>query len=157
MPKIEAANEAFLASAPIVLQDTMTIDRPAAEVWSAFTAPDAMHWVRIVKGWQWTSPQTAQVGAERRVKVLGGLLSLDERFFIWDEGARFAFYGTRSNLPMFKHFAEDYVFEPLGEGRMRFTWKIAAEASPAGKPGVPLNKLLLKSLFSDTRKYFGAS
>lgn len=156
MPKLQPADEAFLTTAPAIFRETFQIPRPAAEVWAEITADDALHWCRAISI-RWTSPRPFGVGTTRRVKVLGGVLSGDEHFFAWEEGRRKAFQITSANLPVFRRLAEEYVVEPDGDDACRFTWTIATEPSAIGRPGGPLNALLFKSLFSDTRKHFSAA
>jgi hypothetical protein len=84
-------------------------------------------------------------------------MTLQEYFFIWEEGRRYAFYGTKASTPVFRRLAEDYLVEPDGPDRCRFTWTAALEPTPLGRLGGPLNGLLFKNLFADTRRYFKAT
>jgi hypothetical protein len=155
VPATPPADESFFSTAPKRWTDTFHIDRPAAEVWAAITADDALHWCRAISV-HWTSPRPFGVGTTRQVKVFGGVLSAHERFFVWEEGRRKAFHITSANLPLFRRLAEDYVVEPEGDAACRFTWTIAAEPTTLGKPGGLVNDALMKSLFKDTRKHFSA-
>ena len=149
-------DESFLASAPKTFVETFRIPQPAETVWAEITADNALHWCRALGGGvQWTSPRPFGVGTTRRANVLKGLIRLDERFVVWEEGRRKMFVGTQANLPLLKRIAEDYVVEPDGGGACRFTWTIAVEPSAAGKPGAPLNAAIFASLFKDTRRHYG--
>jgi hypothetical protein len=79
---------------------------------------------------------------------------LHERFFRWEEGSRKSFYLLESSVPLFRRFAEDYLVEPSGENSCRFTWKIAIEPRAAVRPADPVNRMLLSTLFSDTRRHY---
>jgi hypothetical protein len=57
--------------------------------------------------------------------------------------------------PLFKALAEDYLVEPRGEDACRFTWTIAVELSPVGRPGKPINRAILKTLLDDTARHYG--
>lgn len=155
MPKTQPADEAFLTSAPAIYRETFAIARPAAEVWAELVADDALHWCRLVST-RWTSERPFGVGTTRRASVLG-LLTVREHYFLWEDGHRHAFYATGANLPLFRRLAEDYVVEPDGDDACRFTWTIAVEPSLAGRAGTPLNGLIFRSLFADTRKHFSAT
>lgn len=155
MPNVHPVDEGFFASAPVRVSDTFEIPRPASEVWGELTSDRALHWCRALNV-SWTSPRPFGVGTKRRVKILGGIIAVDEHYFIWEEGRRHAFYVESANLPMFKRLAEDYIVEPDGENACRFTWKAALEPTTLGKIGGPVNALLFKSIFADTRKHFGA-
>jgi hypothetical protein len=49
---------------------------------------------------------------------------------------------------------EDYVVEEISPSRCRFTWTVAFEAPAAARPGNPINRLITRSLFRDTRRNF---
>lgn len=155
MPSLEPVDESFFASAPSRFSHTWSIARPAADVWAELTGDKPLHWCRGLSI-NWTSPRPFAVGTTRQAKVLGGVLKVQEHFFIWDEGRRYAFYVTKANAPLFRSVAEDYVVEPDGDGRCRFTWTIALTPTGLGKPGGPVNKLLFGRFFADTGKYFNA-
>jgi hypothetical protein len=153
--RLQPADQAFIDSPPQNTTGVFAISRPAAEVWQAITADDALHWCRVLSGVKWTSPRPFGVGTTREVKVLGGMLKAKEYFFAWEEGRRKSFYVTEANLPLFRRLAEDYLLEPTGDSSCRFTWRIAYEPSLLGKG--PANGVLLGSLMRDTRKFFGAT
>jgi hypothetical protein len=97
------------------------------------------------------------VGTTRTARALGGLNVINERFFRWEEGRRQSFYAVEVSVPCFHRFAEDYLLEPAGEASCRFTWTIAVEPKPAARFTAPANRMLLSSLFTDTRRHYGAT
>lgn len=155
MPKLKPVDESFLTTAPERYTATWSIAQPAEQVWAELTGERPLHWCRGLSA-AWTSPRPFGVGTTRKVKVLGGAISLDEHYFIWEEGRRKAFYGTAANLPLFASLAEEYVVEPEGPERCRYTWTAAIAPTAIGKPGKPVNKLLFGSFFRDTARYFDA-
>jgi hypothetical protein len=157
--ELEPCDEGFLAAAPKRYVGTFDIPKPAAEVWTELTRDGALDYCRMLRGANWTSPRPFGVGTTREMKVQPGLLVVDETFFIWDDGPatrRKAFYVTSTSLPMFRRLAEDYVVEETGPATCRFTWTIAGEPLPLARPGAPINGLLARSLFADTRRHFSA-
>ena len=155
MPRLTPIDESFFDSAPERYAHTWSIARPAESVWAELTGERPLHWCRLLD-LAWTSPRPFGVGTRRAGKVLK-LVAVQEHFFIWEEGRRYTFYVERANLPLFTSLGEDYVVEPDGPDRCRFTWRIGVAPSPLGKPGKPLNAWIFKSLFADTSKYFNAS
>jgi len=147
-------DESFFATAPVVLSETFEIGHPASRVWDELTAPHPLAWCRIIgeNGIDWTSEKPYGVGTTRVVKALKGLSTMHEHFFIWEDGRRKSFYTTKAAAPMFKRFAEDYVVEPAGETSCTFTWTIAYEPTLIGKG--PVNKAIMRTLFTDTRKHY---
>ncbi|HEY2478181.1 MAG TPA: SRPBCC family protein [Solirubrobacterales bacterium] len=131
------------------------IPRPAAEVWGDIVADDPLNWCRILQDIEWTSPRPFGVGTTREVKALWGANLLREHYFRWDEGHRHSFYAVESTGPLFKSLAEDYLVEPRGQDACRFTWTIAVEPTAVGRAGMPINRAILKTLFTDTARHYG--
>lgn len=155
MAVLEPVDEAYFERAPQLFVHTWSIAQSVEKVWAELVGDHPLHWVRGLR-LRWTSPRPFGVGTTRQAKVMGGLMTIDEHFFLWEEGRRCAFYVTRTNIPIFKAFAEDYVVEPDDAGGCRFTWRIAATPSTLGRPGAPLNKVMADRTFADTGRYFHA-
>lgn len=153
---LQPVDESFFTSAPERYSDTFAIARPAEHVWADLEADKPLAWIRGLS-LSWTSERPFGVGTTRQAASLGGAMKLKERYFIWEDGHRQAFYVTHANLPLFKRFAEDYVVEPDGAGRCRFTWTFALEPTALGRPGAPLNGFVFRRMFSETRRHYGAS
>lgn len=155
MPKLKPVDDSFFDLAPERYAETWSIPRPPEDVWAELVGERPLHWCRGLST-SWTSPRPFGVGTSRQAKVLGGAIKVQEHFFLWEEGHRYAFYGTEANVPVFASLAEDYIVEPDGAGRCRYTWRIAIAPTAVGRPGGRLNKLLFGSFFRDTGRYFDA-
>ena len=155
MARLEPVDETYFERAPQRFVHTWSIGKPAEKVWAELVSEQPLHWLRGLR-LRWTSPPPFAVGTTRQGKAMGGRMTIDEHFFIWEEGRRYAFYITEVNSPLFKSFAEDYVVEPDGADRCRFTWRIAVTPSRVGRLVAPLNKVLANRSFRDTGRYFNA-
>ncbi len=155
--KLQPCDAAFLDAAPNRQVGVFEIPHPAERVWSALTADGTLSWCRALAGVTWTSPRPFGVGTTRTVKTPLGALVLKETYFRWEEGRRKSFYVAEASLPLFKRFAEDYLVEETSPTRCRFTWTVASEVPATARPGNPLNAAITRSLFSDTKRHFGAS
>lgn len=153
MPELEPVDESYFDLAPQRSSRSWSIGTAAEAVWAELVSDQPLHWIRGLR-LAWTSPRPFGVGTTRRGKVMGGLAVVDERFFIWEEGRRHAFFVTRSNLPSYASFAEDYLVEPGASNDCRFTWRIAWTPRPLGRG--PLNKRLFDYAFRATGRYFNA-
>ena len=151
----EPVDESFFETAPVKLSAHFDVPRPAAEVWGELTGERPLYWCRILQEVDWTSPRPFAVGTTREVKALWGANVLRERYFRWEEGRQHSFYVVEMSAPLARRFAEDYLVEPTGEGSCRFTWTIALEPTAIGLPGLPLSKMLLRTLYTDTRDHYG--
>jgi uncharacterized protein YndB with AHSA1/START domain len=149
-------DETFFDSAPVILRGIFDIGRPAERVWADLTADDTLSWCRILNKIEWTSPKPYGVGTTRTAVSLQGASVFHERYFRWEEGRRASFYVEETSAPLFKRFAEDYLVEPISETGCRFTWTVALQPSALGKPGMAINRRLLGTLFTDTRKHYDA-
>jgi hypothetical protein len=148
----------FFDEAPVRLVGQFAIARPAEAVWADLTGEDPLAWCRIIDRITWTSPRPFGVGTTREVVALKGLNVFQERFFRWEEGRRKSFTVVKASAPLVRAFAEDYLVEPAADGAScTFTWTVAYEPSLAGRPGDPVNRRLLSSLFKDTREHYGAT
>lgn len=152
---LEPAEESFLTTAPVRYRDTFAIARPAEHVWRELVSETPLHWCRALSI-RWTGERPLGVGSTRQAKVLGGASTAQEHFFIWEEGRRHTFSVTELTAPAFRRIVEDYVIEPDGPDRCRLTWTAAFEPTLLGRLTAPLNALLFKSLFADTRRHFNA-
>jgi hypothetical protein len=155
--KLQPVDETFFETAPKRFVDTFEIGRPASEVWAELVADRALSFCRSLRGARWTSPRPYGVGTTRTMPSLFGALVVEERCFRWEEGRRQSFFVERASLPLFRRFAEDYLVEETSPITSRFTWTIALDPHPAARPGDPVNTLIIKGLFKDTRRHFGAS
>jgi hypothetical protein len=152
---LQPVDETYFDHAPLLFEDTWSISRPAESVWAELVSDEPLHWCRGLKT-RWTSPRPFGVGTTRRAVALGAMAN-DTRFFTWEEGRRHSFYFTHARLPVFVSAAEDYLVEPDGPLRCRFTWRIGITPSIIGRAGTPLNKRLFHGFFRDTGRYFDAA
>jgi hypothetical protein len=155
--KLRECGADFLDRAPQRQVGVFAIPQPAASVWAALTSDDTLSWCRALADVTWTSERPFGEGTTRTVKTPLDALVLKEVYFRWEEGRRKSFYVSEATLPLFRCFAEDYLVEELSPSSCRFTWTVASEAPPAARPGNPVNALVTRSLFRDTRRHFGAS
>jgi hypothetical protein len=153
---VEPVDATFFETAPVRLSETFQVARPAAEVWAELTADSPLGWCRILDEMRWTSPRPFGVGTTRYVRSMKGASALREYFFRWDEGRRKSFYVVQANAPLFRHFAEDYLVEPVLESSCAFTWTVTCELKPAARITAPVNKRILGTLLTDTRKHYTA-
>jgi hypothetical protein len=156
MSTLRPVSEDFFDSAAERYSQQWIIDQPAAAVWEELVGEKPLHWCRGLDI-SWTSPRPFGVGTTREAKVLGGVLKVQEHFFLWEEGRRYAFHVTQANAPLFQSLAEDYAIEPRGPEQCAFTWTIALTPTALGRAGSALNRPLFNSFFNDTAKYFAAA
>lgn len=116
----------FLDTAPWRWTHDAVISASPEEVFKVLCDADAWpRWFAEMKHLRWTTPRPFGPGTQRTVVMNSGLV-IDEHFFIWEEGRRYAFYSTTLNRPGLKALAEDYILDDHPQG-CRFTYKVAVE------------------------------
>ncbi len=149
-------DEDFIHQAPRRVGLSVDVAQPAHVVWDDLVADDPMSYCRIISRIDWTSSRPFSAGTTRTVRVVGGLFVFDESYVRWEDGRRKVFVGVRSNLPLTRRFAEDYLVEPVGADRCRFTWTAVWEPTALGRPLEPVTHALFASLVPDISRHFAA-
>jgi hypothetical protein len=150
-------DERFFETAPRRIAATFAVARPADAVWAEITSDDPLSWCRILKRIAWTSPRPLGVGTTRTAVALRGAVVLRERYFRWEEGRRHSFCVLEASAPLVRSLAEDYLVEPVSDGACRFTWTIAWEPHPATRWADAVNRRLLSTLLTDTRRHYSGA
>lgn len=154
---LDPVDETFFATAPHVYRYPLELDVPPERVWASLTSDGSLaDWGMGVK-LRWTSPRPFGVGTTREVVLPLGVMTVRERFFLWEEGTRYAFYVESANRTIVTKFAEDYLVEKTERGS-RFTWTIAIEPAPRYRAlvaaGGPINRISFGQTARSGKKYF---
>ena len=154
---LESVDESFFTTAPFVYRYPVELTVSPERVWESLVSDGSLaDWGMGIK-LRWTTPRPFGVGTGREVVLPLGLMTVRERFFLWDEGSRYAFFVEEANRSIVKKFAEDYLVEKTENGS-RFTWTIAFEPQPKYRAlvaaGGPLNSLSFGQTARSAKKYF---
>ena len=156
--QLEPVDATFFDDAPFSYRYPVELTVPPERVWESLTSDRALaDWGLPLRRLEWTSPRPFGVGTSREVVLTGGLITFKERFFRWEEGERYSFYGESVDRNLLRSLAEDYLVEKTSAGS-RFTWTIAMTPTPRAKPlftlGGPLNAQLYKAVAIRAKAYF---
>lgn len=149
------ADDDFLRSAPAITTQVLDVPVPAATLWAALAADDAVvSWGLGATGCRWTGGKPYGVGTVREVTV-AGVVTVREEFYRWDEGKRMTFFVAESTRPGIRRMAEDYLVEETATGS-RLTWTVALEVAHLAGPTAivlrPVLGLAVGSMVSGLRK-----
>ncbi|MGY0537477.1 SRPBCC family protein [Nocardioides sp. YJ-D4] len=149
------ADDDFLGTARAVTTKVLDVDVPVETLWEALAADDAVvSWGPGATKTRWVGPRPYGVGTVREV-TMGGVATVREKFYRWDENRRMTFAVVESNRPGIRRFAEDYVVESTPTGS-RLTWTVAVEVAKGAGPTAPIVRALLSlavgSLINGLRK-----
>ena len=115
----------FFDTAPR-FRNTVELAARPADVFAIFE--DGESWPRWFHGIHkvvWTSNKPYGVGTTRTVWLTG--VTVQERFFRWEQDRRFSFYLTGHSMPLAHALAEDYLLDEVAAGETRFTYSVAIE------------------------------
>ena len=110
------------ASLPVQIRQEVELDCTPQALFAIFD--DVVAWTRwlgITVDWHDKPPYAA--GMSRTITT--GPVRALERFTIYENGSRMAFFFERSTLWMVRAFAEDWRVEPIGADRCRLVWRVA--------------------------------
>ena len=128
----------FLETAPAIGHLIQTIPASTEATFRCLEDPDSWpQWIGAITGVEWTSPRPFGVGTTRTVTIRPGG-SIEEEFFLWEDGRRMSFYFTRCGLPFFSAFAEDYQLSPRGKDGCELRWSWAFEGAGLFRSMQPL-------------------
>lgn len=156
--RLEPVDESFFATAEHRYEFPIDLPVPTERVWESLASDRSVaDWGLGVRSLRWTSPRPFGVGTTREVQLPLGLMTVRERFLVWDEGKRYAFEVYEANRGLLRRFAENYVLEDRPQGS-RLTWTIAIEPNPRAKLlvdlGRPLNRVAFGQFARGARSYF---
>lgn len=119
---------AWIPNAPIVVEETVEIDAPPAQVFRHVA--DHEGWTAWFKGLNKVEVTGAAtgVGGQRRVTV--GKIVIDEEFIGWEDDRLFAFTLTAISRHLVSSMAESVRVEPLANDRSRVTYTMGLEPRP---------------------------
>jgi len=148
----------YFDAAPFIYRYPVELPVPPERVWASLTSDHALKdWRLGLPDLHWTSPRPFGVGTTRSVTLPAWLITVHERFFRWEEGARMSFAVYEANRPLLTSLAEDYLVEPI-EGGCRFTWTMAFTPTDrvrrAAKAGDRLNRRLCRAVPIRAKAYF---
>lgn len=136
----------FLDTAPWRFDNAIEIDAAPARIFAALEdGPSWPRWFHAMHKVVMTSPEPYGVGTTRTVSLAAA--TVDEQFFAWEQDRRFSFCATRTTAPLAHAMAEDYLLEDLGEGRTRFTYRVALEPHLAVAVGGPFSRMYFDGMF----------
>ncbi len=154
---LQPTDESIFTTAPQVFRFPVELPVSPERVWESLASDESLGAWGLGVSVRWTSPRPFGVGTGREVTLPLHLMTVRERFFIWDEGKRYSFVVEEANRPGLLRFAEDYVVEATPTGS-RFTWTIAIEPAPRlgrviGLAG-PVNRFAFSQTTKAAKRYF---
>jgi len=145
---VEAVPLSFTESSPYRFENVVLIDAPPARVFDIWaTGEGQKEWFQDFVANRWTSAAHG-VNAEREVELK--LLTVRERFLVWEPGKRLAFTMYGITLPLVKAMVEDIILEPAGEHATRMIWRAHYAPSLLMRMIHPIGRMIFGELFKNS-------
>jgi hypothetical protein len=143
---VEAVPIEYIETAPYRFENVTLIDAPPARVFEIIAKGEAQKvWFQDFVAIRWTTPATAEVGAEREVELK--TTTVRERFLVWEPGKRIAFTIYGITLPIVKEMVEDMVLEPVGDHATRLVWKAHYTPTLLMRLVHPIGRMIFGEIF----------
>src|SRR5262245_15578442 len=110
------SDTSYIDTAPHRIANVVTINASPQRAFEVFATADHQdEWMHDFKACRWTSGEPHGVDSTREIEMK--MLTVKERFLIWEPGKRLAFSIDAITLPIVNQMLEDVRFEPLSGGK----------------------------------------
>jgi uncharacterized protein YndB with AHSA1/START domain len=141
------SDTSYIDAAPQRIANVVTIDASPQRVFDIFATADHQdEWMLDFKACRWTSGEPHGVDSTREIEMK--MLTVKERFLIWESGKRLAFSIDAITLPIVSQMLEDLRFEPISNGKAtRLIWHVYYSPSLVALPIHPAARAVFGRLF----------
>ncbi|MFT4396756.1 hypothetical protein ACLTEW_17660 [Gordonia lacunae] len=125
-------DESFLATGLCFIDVAASLEASPDEVWAGFADLNQSVFLPGFRA-ERSGPLPGTVGTTRTVSTLGGRLTFEEFYFLWDDTQRRrAFYVTGHRHPLFTQLAiaEEHHVLPRPGGGSILVWRLITERTP---------------------------
>lgn len=145
---VEAVPLSFTEWAPFRIENVVLIDAKPERIFEiAVNGEGQAEWFQDFIGSRWTNAERG-VGGEREVELK--LLTVKERFLVWEPAKRLSFHIHAITVPFVKAMLEDWLFEPVGDHATRFTWRVHYTPSLPMRLVHPLARMMFGGMFKSS-------
>jgi uncharacterized protein YndB with AHSA1/START domain len=145
---VEAQDLSFTERSPFHIENEAIINAPAARVFEVMAlGENQREWFQDFVEFRWTSPPPHHVaGSEREVELK--MLTVKERFLVWEPGKRLTFTIYGITLPFVTAMVEDLHFQALNENQTRFVWRVHYRPRAVVRVFHPILRAVFGKLFA---------
>jgi uncharacterized protein YndB with AHSA1/START domain len=136
----------FTNNSPFRFENEAVINAPPERVFQIMVRGEGQtEWFQDFVASRWTSPEPHGAGSTREVELR--MLTVKERFLVWQPGERLAFAITAITIPLVRRMVEDLRFERMGD-RTRLRWTAHYEPRLAMRAVHPIARALFGKMFA---------
>ncbi|HRI64203.1 MAG TPA: SRPBCC family protein [Polyangium sp.] len=146
------SDTSYADMAPHRIANVVTIEAPPQRVFDIFATADHQdEWMPDFKACRWTSSEPHGVGATREIELK--MLTVKERFLIWENGKHLMFSVDAATLPIITQMVEEMRFEPIdGGAATRFVWHVYYTPARIAVPIHPAARAVFGHMFGMAAK-----
>lgn len=131
---------------PFTLEHKRTIVARPERVFDVFANGEGQErWFHDFRECRWTSEEPRGVGSTREIEL--AMLTVRERFLVWDRGQRITFSIDAITLPIVRAMVEDMHFAPSGDDGTEITWRVHYTPAPAMRIVHPIARAVFGRMF----------
>jgi hypothetical protein len=140
---VHPADIGYTQRSPFQFRNETVLDVPPDRAFEIVGNDEgASVWFKDFVACRWTSAAPHGVGSTREIELK--ILTVKERFLVWEPGKRATFCIYATTLPIVTQMVEDMSFEPADNGGTRFIWNVHYTPS-----------MLMRPVHGIARKLFG--
>jgi hypothetical protein len=137
----------FTDESPHHLTFEATVRATPERVFDIFATGEGQEgWFQDFVACRWTGEEPHGVGTTREIALK--LLTVKERFLVWDRGKRLTFHIYAVTVPLVKAMVEDMQFTAAGEGKTRVVWRVHYRPSLVFSLVHPIARKIFGSMFA---------
>jgi Polyketide cyclase / dehydrase and lipid transport len=136
----------FIETAPYHFNSVGVIPASAARVFDLLSTGETQkEWFQDFVACRWTSPKPYGVGSTREIELR--ILTVKERFLVWEPGKRLTFSIDAITVPLIKGMVEDMQLEPISDTSTLLRWRAYYDPSAIMRAVHPVGRAVFGQMF----------
>src|SRR5262249_53583759 len=141
----------FIEHSPFQIVNEGTTTASPERLFDVFTSGEGQRdWFKDFVALRWTSSEPYGVGSTREIELK--IVTVKERFLVWDRAKRATFVIYASTLPLTSAMVEDLRIDAPSGGKTRFTWTVHYRPTLLMRPLHPIARMIFGNMFSTSAK-----
>lgn len=146
---LEPTDLSFAERAPFQFNNQAVINASPARVFEILSLGEEERiWLKDFKSARWTSAPPYGVGSTRELAL--NLLTIKERFVVWEPGRRLSVSVAAITLPAVTAMLQDLQIEPMAQGKTLLRWVVYYRPTLITRLIHPIARAIFGGIFSSS-------